>query len=73
MSSKFASKIGFPVTKIEPCKVFIPNSESNMIECRLLEHPVILQGMQNITNFQVWIENQYDVILEMWWLDNVGT
>ena len=71
MSSKFASKLGLPVTKTEPCKVFLPNGESNPIDCRLLDVPVILQGTQTIANFEVWTGSQYDVILGMTWLNDV--
>jgi hypothetical protein len=71
MSSKFASKLGFPVTEIEPCKVFLPNGESSPIDCRLLDVPVMVQGMQTIANFEVWTGSQYDVILRMSWLNEV--
>ena len=71
MSSKFASKLEFPITKTEPCKIFLPNGESNPIDCRLLDVPLILQGTQTIANFEVWTGNQYDVILGMSWLNDV--
>ena len=71
MSSKFASKLGFFVTKTEPCKVFLSNGESNPIDCRLSDVPVIVQGSQTIANIEVWIGSQYDLILEMSWLNDV--
>ena len=50
MSFKFASKLGLPVFKTEPCKIFLPNGESNPIECRLLDVAMVLQE----TIFEVW-------------------
>ena len=52
MSSNFASKIRFHITKTEPCKVFLPNGESNMIECLLLDVLAILQRTQIIANLK---------------------
>ena len=71
MSSKFASKLRFPVSKTELCKVFLPNGESNLIDCRLLGVPIILQGTQIIGNFEIWTGSQYDIILGMSWLNDV--
>lgn len=53
MSCEFASKVGFPITQIEPCKVFLTNGELSPIECRLLKVLVILQKTQTIVNFRL--------------------
>ena len=71
MSSKFASKLRYPVTKTEPCKVFLPNGELNSIDYRLLDVFVILQGTQTMANFKVWAGNHYDVKLKMSRLNDV--
>ena len=42
MSSKFASKLGLMVSETKRCKVFLSNGESNPIECRLLDVPIIM-------------------------------
>ena len=71
MSSDFPSKLGFLVTNTEPCKVFEPNGDSNPIECRLLDIPVILQETQTMADFEIWSGSQYDVILGMSWFNDV--
>lgn len=71
MSSKFASKLEFSVTNIKTYKVCLRNGESNPIDCQFLGVFVILQRMQTTANFDVWRESQYDVILEMSWLNDV--
>ena len=60
MSFKFASKLGFHVTKTEPCKVFLPNGQLHLINYPLLDDSVILQGTQTMANFEVWAGNQYE-------------
>ena len=73
MSFKFASKLGFFVAKTEPCKVFLPNGESNPIDCQFLDDSIILQGMQTIANFELWTRSQSDIILRILWFNDVDT
>ena len=42
------------MSKTQPCKVFLPNGQSNPIQCQFLDVLVVLQGTQTIANVEVW-------------------
>jgi hypothetical protein len=65
ISKVFATNFGHSNGTMDPSRILLPNGQVHSTNLFMKDVPIQFPRLETYTNFQVWLGNVYDVILDM--------